>query len=183
LLRYIFVIKTFLRIQNGFSKAWIQIHKNAWLLRIRKLKKRLPSTPCFFYCGPGPVRQDPRISNSPTFNTFLLAAQQETRQEQPENVSLDVYLMNEHKVSLNILTTEQTDAVLEKACHLLTVPESLVYCFSLFLIRRDEDGDITIVRKLQDFESPYISQKTLAGPACSSSNAGRCFKCVVDPDP
>ena len=117
--------------------------------------------------------QDPRISNSATFNSFLLAAQQETRRELAENVSLDIYLMNEHTVSVNILTTEQTDAVLEKACSLLSVPEDLVYCFALFLIRRDEDGDITVVRKLQDFESPYISQKALASPAYSSVNAGK----------
>lgn len=44
------------------------------------------------------VSQDPRISNSQTFNTFLLAAQQETRRERSENVTLDVFLMNEHKV-------------------------------------------------------------------------------------
>ncbi len=81
--------------------------------------------------------------------------------------------MNEHKVSVNILTTEQTDSVLEKACSLLSVPENLVYCFALFLIRRDEDGDITILRKLQDFESPYISQKALATPTYLCQNAGK----------
>jgi sorting nexin-17 len=102
-----------------------------------------------------------------------LAAQQETRREQPESVSLDIYLMNEHKVSVNILTTEQSDSVLEKACNLLGVPDDLVYCFGLFLIRRDEDGDITVLRKLQDFESPYISQKALASPAYSSLNTGQ----------
>jgi hypothetical protein len=57
-------------------------------------------------------------------------------------------------------------------CGLLGVPEELVYCFALFLIRRDEDGDITVVRKLQDFESPYISQKALADPAYAHMNTG-----------
>merc|ERR1719334_602020 len=108
------------------------------------------------------ISQDPRVSNSQTFNTFLLAAQQETRRERSENVSLDVFLMNEHKVSVTILTVEQTDVVLEQVCKELNIPEDLIYCFSLFLIRRDEDGDITVVRKLQDFESPYISQKALS---------------------
>jgi len=117
------------------------------------------------------VSQDPRISNSQTFNTFLLAAQQETRRERSENVTLDVFLMNEHKVSVMILTVEQTDAVLEQVCKELNIPDELVYCFSLFLIRRDEDGDITIVRKLQDFESPYISQKALSAME-TSDNTG-----------
>jgi hypothetical protein len=126
-------------------------------------------------------QQDPRIANSSTFNAFLLAAQQETRHEQAESVSLDIYLMNEHKVTLSILTTEQTDSVLEKACSLLAVPEELVYCFALFLIRRDEDGDITVLRKLQDFESPYISQKALADSAYANVNTGMQTISVVDP--
>lgn len=117
------------------------------------------------------VSQDPRISNSQTFNTFLLGAQQETRRERSEKVNLDVFLMNEHKISVTILTVEQTDVVLEQVCKDLGVPEDLIYCFSLFLIRRDEDGDITIVRKLQDFESPYISQKALSAME-TSDNAG-----------
>jgi len=61
--------------------------------------------------------------------------------------------MNDHKISVTILTVEQTDAVLEQVCKELNVPEDLVYCFSVFLIRRDEDGDITIVRKLQDLDT------------------------------
>ena len=81
--------------------------------------------------------------------------------------------MNEHKVSVTILTVEQTDAVLEQVCKELNIPEDLIYCFSLFLIRRDEDGDITIVRKLQDFESPYISQKALSAmEEAASENSG-----------
>ena len=87
-------------------------------------------------------------------------------------MALDVFLMNEHKVSVTILTVEQTDVVLEQVCKELNIPEDLMYCFSLFLIRRDEDGDITIVRKLQDFESPYISQKALSAMEESSDNTG-----------
>ena len=38
----------------------------------------------------------------------------------------------------------------------------MVYYFALFLIQRDEiSGEVTILRKLQDYESPYISQKTV----------------------
>ena len=108
------------------------------------------------------ISQDPRISNSQTFNTFLLAAQRETRRERTENISLEVFLMNEHKVTVSVTTTEQTDVVLDQVCAQLNVPEDFVSCFSLFLIRRDEDGDITVLRKLQEFESPYISQKALS---------------------
>lgn len=125
------------------------------------------------------ISQDPRISNSQTFNTFLLTAQQETRRERSENVSLDIFLMNEHKITVNILTIEQTDAVLEQVCEELHVPLELVYCFSLFLIRRDEDGDITVVRKLQDFESPYISQKALISSSELNTPATAPLKIVL----
>ena len=117
------------------------------------------------------ISQDPRISNSQTFNTFLLAAQRETRRERTESLSLDVFLMNEHKVTVSVTTTEQTDVVLDQVCAQLNVPEDFVSCFSLFLIRRDDDGDITVLRKLQEFESPYISQKALSSNI-SNENMG-----------
>jgi len=125
------------------------------------------------------ISQDPRISNSQTFNTFLLSAQQETRRERTENVNLDVYLMNEHRITVSVLTIERSDVVLERVCASLAVPDELVYCFSLFLIRRDDDGDITIVRKLQDFESPYISQKALMGSEGDSDGSFGPLKVVM----
>ena len=119
------------------------------------------------------ISQDHRISNCQTFNTFLLTAQKKTRREAMENVSLDVFLMNEHKITVNVLSTEQTDVVLDNVCSQLNIPEDLVTCFSLFLIRRDEDGDITVLRKLQDFESPYISHKAVSATASETSDSGQ----------
>ena len=116
--------------------------------------------------------QDARVSNSPTFNNLLLVAQQETRRENLETVNLDVYLVNDHRISISVESVEQTDCVLEKVCTHLNVPEDLHSCFSLFLIRRDYDGDINVVRKLQDFESPYISQKALSVLDHDDSDAG-----------
>eukprot|EP00094_Tigriopus_californicus_P004110 TCALIF_03959-PA protein Name:"Similar to snx17 Sorting nexin-17 (Danio rerio)" AED:0.08 eAED:0.08 QI:232/0.83/0.85/1/1/1/7/288/452 len=106
------------------------------------------------------LSQDPRISHSITFNGFLLASQQETRSEKTEEVQLDVFLMNEKKISVRGLTILQTEEVLEKVCQQLQVPEEYVHYFALFLLERKEDGDFVVVRKLQDFESPYISQKS-----------------------
>lgn len=59
------------------------------------------------------LSQDPRISHSITFNGFLLASQQETRSEKTEEVQLDVFLMNEKKISVRGLTILQTEEVLE----------------------------------------------------------------------
>ena len=133
------------------------------------------------------VSQDPRIAHSLTFNGFLLAAQQETRSEKMEEVGLDVFLMNDRKISVRGLTILQTEEVLEvsfkdlipsiiplpnfsflffqRVCKQLDVPDEYVYYFALYLMQRRENGDFVIVRKLQDFESPYISQKS-----CSSGS-------------
>lgn len=109
------------------------------------------------------IGQDPRLVNSDLFNGFLLSAQQETSCEKSQEVNLDVYLMNGYRILLKVLTTERSDQVLEKVCQQINLPSEYVYYFSLFLIKREDDGDITVLRKLQDFESPYISQKSIQG--------------------
>ena len=59
------------------------------------------------------LSQDPRVANGITFNGFLLAAQQETASEKSDEVDLDVYLMNDSKISIRGLTVLQTEEVLE----------------------------------------------------------------------
>ncbi|XP_053382758.1 sorting nexin-17-like isoform X1 [Mercenaria mercenaria] len=106
------------------------------------------------------VSQEAAIANSDVFNSFLLTAQQETQKEQPENVSLDVYLMNGHKISVNIISTDQTEDVLETVASQIDLPDDFVYYFGLYLVRKEDDSETSIVRKLQDFESPSISLKS-----------------------
>lgn len=50
--------------------------------------------------------------------------------------------------------------VLEKSLRAIDLPEDYTYYFALFLIRKEADGSITLVRKLMDFESPFISLRT-----------------------
>ena len=70
--------------------------------------------------------QDPRISNCVTFNGFLLAAQQETREEKVEEVTLEVWLMNDSKVTVRGSTILQTDEILEvREKEILTKEECL----------------------------------------------------------
>ncbi|XP_075211673.1 sorting nexin-17-like isoform X2 [Lycorma delicatula] len=106
------------------------------------------------------VGQTPHLMNSELFNGFLFSAQQESFHENPQEVSLDVFLMNGYKITINANTNERTDQILEKVCTFINLPANYMYYFSLFLICKEEDGDITIVRKLQNFESPYISKKS-----------------------
>ncbi|KAK7863145.1 hypothetical protein R5R35_012761 [Gryllus longicercus] len=109
------------------------------------------------------IGQNPQLVSSDLFNGFLLSAQQETCCETNQEVPLEVFLMNGFQISLKVLTTERSDQVLEKVCQQINLASEYVYYFSLFLIKREDDGDITVLRKLQDFESPYISQKSIQG--------------------
>lgn len=65
------------------------------------------------------VGQDRVLSNCELFNGFLLTAQQETRGP-VENVVLEVFLMNGHKISLNVNSNERSDHILEVG-HVLTI--------------------------------------------------------------
>ncbi len=49
----------------------------------------------------------------------------------------------------------------QRVCHDLEVPDELVYFFGLYLLEKREGGELAIVRRLQDFESPYIAQKSV----------------------
>ncbi|XP_043365861.1 sorting nexin-17 isoform X4 [Dermochelys coriacea] len=110
------------------------------------------------------VRQDPVLGGSETFNSFLRKAQQETQQIPTEEVPLEVLLSNGQKVTVTILTSDQTEDVLEAVASKLDLPEDLVGYFSLFLAREAKDGAFSFMRKLQEFELPYVSVSSLRNP-------------------
>ncbi|KFV07174.1 Sorting nexin-17, partial [Tauraco erythrolophus] len=110
------------------------------------------------------VRQDATLGGSETFNSFLRKAQQETQQIPTEEVVLEVLLSNGQKVKVTILTSDQTEDVLEAVASKLDLPDDLVGYFSLFLVRETKDGAFSFVRKLQEFELPYVSVTSLHNP-------------------
>ncbi|KAJ6661259.1 hypothetical protein lerEdw1_015396 [Lerista edwardsae] len=110
------------------------------------------------------VRQDPLLGGSETFNGFLRKAQQETQRIPTEEVQLEVLLSNGQKVKVNILTSDQTEDVLEAVASKLDLPEDLIGYFHLFLVRDAKDGAFSFIRKLQEFELPYVSVTSLHNP-------------------
>ncbi|XP_014250419.1 sorting nexin-17 [Cimex lectularius] len=96
------------------------------------------------------------------FNGFLLAAQQESTGERARGVSIDVFLLNGFKITVNANSNDRSNSVLENACSQINLPSVYVYYFSLFLIKKEENGELSIIRKLQDFESPYLTQKNIS---------------------
>ena len=73
---------------------------------------------------------------------------------------LDVKPVSVEKVTIDIMSTDQTNDVLETTINMIGVNETNTYYFALYLIE-DQTGKVT-VRRLQDFESPYISLKRAA---------------------
>lgn len=108
------------------------------------------------------VGQDSQLVTSELLKGFLLSAQHETNCEKHQETNLEIYLMNGYQISLNVFTTDRSDQVLAKACKQINLPPEYINYFSLFLIKKEENNvDVVILRKLQDFESPYISHKSI----------------------
>nr|XP_034966227.1 sorting nexin-17 [Zootoca vivipara] len=110
------------------------------------------------------VRQDPLLGGSEIFNSFLRKAQQETQQIPTEEVQLEVLLSNGQTVKVNLLTSDQTEDLLEAVASKLDLPEDLIGYFHLFLVREAKDGAFSFIRKLQEFELPYVSVTSLRNP-------------------
>ena len=106
------------------------------------------------------ISQNQKLSSSEIFATFLCKAQQETQHEESIPISFDIFLMNGHKFSIDICSTNKTNDVLENALATLGLKPELTYYFGLFLMKKNQSG-IAIIRKLQEFECPYISLKCL----------------------
>ena len=81
------------------------------------------------------VRQDPLLGSSETFSSFLHQAQQEIQHVLTEEISLEMLLGNGQKVLVNMLTSDQTEYVLEGVAAKLDIPDDLIGYFSLFLVR------------------------------------------------
>ncbi|XP_038818632.1 sorting nexin-17 [Salvelinus namaycush] len=112
------------------------------------------------------VRQDPMLGASEMFNSFLRKAQQETQQIPTEEVPLEIYLSNGQKVEVNILTSDQTEDVLEAVASKLDLPDELVGYFSLFLVREGVDGGLTCKHS----QVPVVNGSSSPTPApCSSA--------------
>lgn len=112
------------------------------------------------------ITQDTSVSSSSIFNDFFRNAQKATRQATSDNAELDIYLMNGNKFGIKILSTDDTDEVLENAMRKIGLATAYFHYFGLFLMK--VGGEIheqsIVVRKLQDFESPYLSLKSTNDP-------------------
>lgn len=102
--------------------------------------------------------------SSELLSGFLLSAQQETATQEKQDISVDVYIMINYPIKIRISTYDRTETVLWKALKQINLPFNYVQYFSLYLIKINNNGDIIVIRKLLDFESPYLTQQVIRTP-------------------
>ncbi|ENN74125.1 sorting nexin-17 [Dendroctonus ponderosae] len=107
------------------------------------------------------VGQDANLVSSELVCGFFLSAQQETACNDKQDVNLDVYIMNNYQIKVRVSTFDCTEKVLARALKQVNLPSEYVQYFSLYLIKIENTNDIVMLRKLLDFESPYMTQQVM----------------------
>ena len=73
---------------------------------------------------------------------------------------LDVFQLNWHSIKVKVTSTDRTDIVLDAVSNALNLSQQLIPYFNLFVVKRVE-SDYIPIRKLQNFESPYLTLLTM----------------------
>ncbi|XP_024302854.1 sorting nexin-31 isoform X14 [Homo sapiens] len=88
------------------------------------------------------------LGNTENWNTFDIAT---------KKAYLDIFLPNEQSIRIEIITSDTAERVLEVVSHKIGLCRELLGYFGLFLIRFGKEGKLSVVKKLADFELPYVS--------------------------
>ncbi|KAL4716858.1 hypothetical protein ACJJTC_012669 [Scirpophaga incertulas] len=106
------------------------------------------------------VGQNALLANSDQLITFLFSAQQETHCVSMHEVDIEILLMNGYRIPLSVSSTDTSSIILDIACNYINLPKELTKYFSLYLFNWSCAKDKQpCLKKLEDYESPYISQK------------------------
>ncbi|XP_003782490.1 sorting nexin-31 [Otolemur garnettii] len=106
------------------------------------------------------LTMDPNILRSDVFIEFLKLVQLNTFNITAKKASLDVLLPNERSIKVEILTSDTAERVLEVVSHKIELCRELWDYFGLFLFRFCKEGKLSVVKKLADFELPYVSLRS-----------------------
>uniref|UniRef100_U3BUI9 Sorting nexin-31 n=1 Tax=Callithrix jacchus TaxID=9483 RepID=U3BUI9_CALJA len=102
------------------------------------------------------VTMDPNVLRSDVFIEFLKLVQLNTFDITTKKASLDIFLPNERSIPVEILTSDTAERILEVVSHKIGLCRELLDYFGLFLIRFGKEGKLSVVKKLADFELPYV---------------------------
>ncbi|MBZ3891219.1 Sorting nexin-31 [Sciurus carolinensis] len=102
------------------------------------------------------VTADPNMLRSDVFIEFLKLVQLNTFDVATEKAALDILLPNGRSIKVEILTSDTAERILEVVSQRLGLRQELLGYFGLFLIRFHKEGKLSVVKKLVDFELPYV---------------------------
>nr|XP_019571932.1 PREDICTED: sorting nexin-31 isoform X1 [Rhinolophus sinicus] len=106
------------------------------------------------------VTVDPNMLRSDVFIDFLKRVQLDTFGITTKKASLDVFLPDGRSIQADILTSDTVERVLEVVSHKIGLRRELLGYFGLFLIRFYKEGKLSVMKKLADFELPYVSLRS-----------------------
>ncbi|XP_049710133.1 sorting nexin-31 isoform X4 [Elephas maximus indicus] len=99
---------------------------------------------------------DPNVLRSDVFIDFVKQLQLSTFNITTKNTSLDIFLPDGKSIKIKILTSDTAERVLEVASQKIVLCQELLCYFGLFLIRFHKEGKLSVVKKMADFELPYV---------------------------
>ncbi|XP_059021897.1 sorting nexin-31 isoform X5 [Mustela nigripes] len=112
------------------------------------------------------VTVDPNMLRSDIFIDFLKFVQLDTFSITTKTASLDIFLPDGRNIPVEILTSDTAERVLEVVSHRIGLSQELLGYFSLFLIRFCKEGKQSVMKKLVDFELPYVSLRSAEAENC-----------------
>ncbi|XP_077604316.1 sorting nexin-31 isoform X1 [Crocuta crocuta] len=112
------------------------------------------------------VTMEPNMLRSDVFVDFLKLVQLDTFSITTKTASLDIFLPDGRNIQIEILTSDTAERVLEVASHNIGLCQELLSYFGLFLIRFCKEGKLSVMKKLADFELPYVSLRSAGVENC-----------------
>ncbi|XP_062424535.1 sorting nexin-31 [Rhea pennata] len=112
------------------------------------------------------VTLDSNITNSDVFIGFFRKLQQDTFKIETQRASLDVYLADGSNITLDIQTSDTAERILEVASYKMGLSRELIGYFTLFFIQDHSDGALSVVKKVAEFELPYVSLQSMKQLHC-----------------
>ncbi|CAM9290126.1 unnamed protein product [Bubo scandiacus] len=112
------------------------------------------------------VTLDSNITRSEVFIGFFRKLQQDTFKIQTQRAFLDVYLTDGSNIRLDIQTSDTAERILEVTLCRMGLSRELIKYFSLFFFQDHDDGALSVVKKVAEFELPYVSLQSMKELCC-----------------
>nr|XP_033790279.1 sorting nexin-31 isoform X2 [Geotrypetes seraphini] len=108
----------------------------------------------------------PHISNSEVFGRFLKKLQLETFRIPSEKAVLNIFLPDGRTITIDVETSNTAERVLEVLSYKLEIPRQLMGYFSLFIVQDSINGNFSVLKRIVDFELPYVTLWNMKAERC-----------------